>query len=320
MLRSTQEYRESLRAYSPRVFINGERVAAVADDPRLRPGINAVGVTYDFAARTEHADLMLAHGQGPDEGDDRAVNRMLHINRHAEDLLRKLEAVRLVCRESGCAQRYLAHDALNAIFQTTHVGKERDGTEYHDRFLHYLEDVQDRDLSLGIAMTDGKGERNLGPHQQPVKDAYVHVSERRADGIVIRGVKAIVTGAPYMHELLVMPCRAMTAEADDYAVCCAVPIDAAGPLRPESSPESSPSTRPAQKSSSFARLSSSRSSRRGTSEVLEPLPVWVDLRSRDRRSGPQRRACQPGTGQCRYHGPNCAKHSALHIKSSAFYA
>ena len=228
MLRSTQEYRESLRAYSPRVFINGEQVAAVADDPRLRPGINAVGVTYDFAARSEHADLMLAHGRGPDEGDDRAVNRMLHINRHAEDLLRKLEAVRLVCRESGCAQRYLAHDALNAIFQTTHVGKERDGTEYHDRFLHYLEDVQDRDLSLGIAMTDGKGERNLGPHQQPVKDAYVHVSERRADGIVIRGVKAIVTGAPYMHELLVMPCRAMTAEADDYAVCCAVPIDAAG--------------------------------------------------------------------------------------------
>ena len=36
MLRSTQEYRESLRAYSPRVFINGERVAAVADDPRLQ--------------------------------------------------------------------------------------------------------------------------------------------------------------------------------------------------------------------------------------------------------------------------------------------
>jgi aromatic ring hydroxylase len=28
-------------------------------------------------------------------------------------------------------------------------------------------------------------------------------------GIVISGTKAIVTGAPYMHELLVMPCRNM---------------------------------------------------------------------------------------------------------------
>ena len=49
----------------------------------------------------------------------KTVNRMLHINRHSEDLLSKLEAVRLVCRESGCAQRYLTHDALNAIYQAT---------------------------------------------------------------------------------------------------------------------------------------------------------------------------------------------------------
>jgi 4-hydroxybutyryl-CoA dehydratase/vinylacetyl-CoA-Delta-isomerase len=56
----------------------------------------------------------------------------------------------------------------------------------------------------------------------------VHVVERRADGIVISGAKAIVTSAPYVHELLVMPCRNM-AEADrDFAVCCAVPVDTAG--------------------------------------------------------------------------------------------
>ena len=37
-----------------------------------------------------------------------------------------------------------------------------------------------------------------------------------------------MTGAPYMHELLVMPCRNMTQMDSDYAVCCAVPIDAPG--------------------------------------------------------------------------------------------
>ena len=37
----------------------------------------------------------------------------------AADLLNKLEAVRLVCQQTGCAQRYLTHDALNAIGQVT---------------------------------------------------------------------------------------------------------------------------------------------------------------------------------------------------------
>jgi uncharacterized membrane protein YhaH (DUF805 family) len=46
----------------------------------------------------------------------------------------------------------------------------------------------------------------------------VHVVERNARGIVISGTKAIVTGAPYMHELLVMPCRNMGPEDADFAV------------------------------------------------------------------------------------------------------
>ena len=45
---------------------------------------------------------------------------------------------------------------------------------------------------------------------------------------MISGVKAIVTGGPYMHELLVMPCRTMRKEDADFAICCAVPIDAKG--------------------------------------------------------------------------------------------
>lgn len=35
------------------------------------------------------------------------------------DLRNKLEAVRLVCQETGCAQRYLTQDALNVIGQVS---------------------------------------------------------------------------------------------------------------------------------------------------------------------------------------------------------
>jgi 4-hydroxybutyryl-CoA dehydratase / vinylacetyl-CoA-Delta-isomerase len=224
MMMDAAAYRESLRAYSPLVFVNGQRVESVADEPLLAPGINGVGVTYDFAHRPEHQAIMTAR-QGT---SGKIVNRMLHINETSTDLLYKLEAVRLVCKVSGCAQRYLTHDALNGLFQATKRTDDNHGTDYSQRFLNYLHDVQDRDLTLGVAMTDAKGDRSKRPGQQSNPDVYVHIKERRSDGIVIRGTKAIVTGAPYMHEFLVMPCRTHTKEDVDFAVCCAVPVDAPG--------------------------------------------------------------------------------------------
>ena len=224
MLMSSTDYRESLRRYSPRVFIDGEQVESVADEPRLAPGLRALGIAYDLALDVRHRPVMRAtqHTSG------REVNRMLHLNRSTQDLLYKLEAVRLLCREVGCAQRYLTHDAFNAIFAATRRIDAEKGTEYAQRFTDYLHRVQAEDLTCGIAMTDGKGDRSRRPHEQVNPDAYVHVSERRRDGIVLRGVKAIVTAAPYVHEFLVMPCRNMTAADADYAVCCAVPLDAEG--------------------------------------------------------------------------------------------
>jgi 4-hydroxybutyryl-CoA dehydratase/vinylacetyl-CoA-Delta-isomerase len=223
-LMTAADYRESLRAYRPRVFIDGQRVDCVADEPLLAPGINGVGVTYDFAHVPEHRTLMTA-SQGT---SGKTVNRMLHIDETSTDLLYKLEAVRLVCKESGCAQRYLGHDSLGAIFQATKRTDDAHGTEYHQRLLAYLHRIQDADLTLGVAMTDAKGDRSVRPGQQANPDVYVHIKERRSDGIVIRGAKAIVTGAPYMHEFLVMPCRTHTKQDADFAVCCAVPVDAEG--------------------------------------------------------------------------------------------
>jgi len=224
MLMSSAEYRESLRLRSPRVFVDGRRIASVADAAELAPGINALGVSYDFALRDELAPIMLAE----QASSGKTVNRMLHVDRSSSDLLNKLEAVRVLCRETGCAQRYLAHDAFAAIAQAT-ARVDADGTtRYGERFTAWLHDFQDADLAVGIAMTDAKGDRSRRPHEQGNVDAYVHVVEQSARGIVISGTKAIVTGAPYMHEFLVMPSRAMLAADAAFAVCCAVPCDADG--------------------------------------------------------------------------------------------
>ncbi len=224
MFMSALEYRDSLRRYQPRVFVNGEQVKSVADEPRLLPGINALGITYEYALDAQHQRIARA----VDHRSGREINRFLHITQSREDLLTKLEYVRLVCQETGCAMRYLSMDGLNALYQLSYRLDAEEGSDYHPRVLEYLDHVQAGDLTVGIAMTDAKGDRSLRPHEQANPDTYLHVVERRADGIVISGTKAIVTSAPYVHELLVLPGRAMTAEDGDFAVACAVPIDAPG--------------------------------------------------------------------------------------------
>ena len=211
MLMSGEAYRESLRRAKPRVYVDGRAIESVADDASLAPGVNAMALSYDYALREDLAPLMRSGG----------VNRMLAIPRSSDDLLNKLEAVRLLCQETGCAQRYLAGDALSALRMSAAAN-----AQYGERIEAYIAKVQDEDLSIGIAMTDGKGDRSLRPFEQPNRDAYVHIAERNAKGIVLSGAKAIITGAPYMHELLVMPCRNMVEADADFAVCCAVPIDA----------------------------------------------------------------------------------------------
>ena len=55
-LMSGAAYRESLREYSPKVYCDGREVPSVVDEPALRPGVNALAFTYDYALRPERSE------------------------------------------------------------------------------------------------------------------------------------------------------------------------------------------------------------------------------------------------------------------------
>jgi len=225
MLLTGAQYRESLRSYSPNVFVKGQAVESVVDSPWFEPGINAIGITYDYALDESHQHISTAR----DDSGDTRIDRFLHINRDSDDLLAKLEYVRLVCQETGCAMRYLTMDGLNALYQATFRIDDATGkTDYHPRLNDYIRHAREKDLTVAIAMTDAKGDRSRRPHQQANPNSYVHIVERRSDGIVISGTKAIVTSAPYVHELFVLPGRAMSEDDAAFAVGCAVPVDSEG--------------------------------------------------------------------------------------------
>jgi 4-hydroxybutyryl-CoA dehydratase/vinylacetyl-CoA-Delta-isomerase len=195
------------------------------DHPLIRPSLNAVALTYDLAHCPEHAGIMTAvsHLTG------RRINRFTHIHQNAEDLVRKSKMGRLLGSLTGCCfQRCVGMDALNALSITTFDIDARRGTDYNRRFLKYMANVQEGDLTCDGAMTDPKGDRSLPPHAQPDPDSYLRIVERRTDGIVVRGAKAHQTGAVNSHEIIVMPTVAMREEDRDYAVAFALPSDAPG--------------------------------------------------------------------------------------------
>ncbi len=222
---NAKQYEESLRKLNLKVYQFGKRVENVVDDPIIRPSMNAVAATYEFAHRPEHEDLMVATSHLTGE----RINRFTHIHQSVDDLVKKSKMGRMLGRNTACCfQRCVGMDAMNALSITTYDIDAKYGTEYNKRFLKFLEYVQKNDLVCDGAMTDTKGDRSLPPHKQADPDLFLRVVEEKVDGIVVRGAKAHQTGAVNSHEIIIMPTITMREEDKDYAVSFAVPSDSEG--------------------------------------------------------------------------------------------
>jgi 4-hydroxybutyryl-CoA dehydratase/vinylacetyl-CoA-Delta-isomerase len=219
------EYVESLKRRSPRVFYKGKRLERFHEHPAIAPHVRTAATTYELARDPRHADVMTAISHL----DGARVSRFTHLFWSVDDLLKKIAMLRLLGQETGtCFQRCVGLDAINALWSVTFEIDQAKGTTYHARFREFLARVQREDLMCAGAMTDPKGDRSLAPWKQADPDLYLRIVGRRDGGIVIRGAKAHITGSVNSHEILVMPTLGVPAEGADYAVACAVPVDAPG--------------------------------------------------------------------------------------------
>ena len=224
-LMTGEQYIESIRKLKMNVYMFGKKIDCPVDDPILRPSLNSVRMTYDLAQMPEYQDLMTAIS--PYTGQ--RVNRFTHIHQSTSDLIKKVKMQRLLGQQTAaCFQRCVGMDAFNAEFSTTYEVDQKYGTHYHENFKKFMIYVQENDLTVDGAMTDPKGDRSKAPHEQADPDLFLHVVERRADGIVVRGAKAHQTGVLNSHEVIVMPTQSMKPEDRDYAVSFAVPMDTPG--------------------------------------------------------------------------------------------
>ena len=224
-LQNGGEYIESLRALNPIIYYKGERIDDVTRHPATSPHVRAAAMTYSLAAKEKYRDLATAksHLTG------NTISRFTHVHQNIEDLIKKVKLLRVLGQKTGtCFQRCVGFDGINAVYSVAYEIDKKLGTDYLQRFNRWLIRIQDDNRMVVGAMTDPKGDRSKSPADQPDPDQYVHVVDRRQDGIVIRGAKLHMTGAVNSHEILVMPTTAMNESSKDYAVVCAVPIDAPG--------------------------------------------------------------------------------------------
>ena len=225
-LRTPQQYIESLRDDRV-VYCMGERVKDVTKHPFMKIAIDWMAMDYVVQQDPRYQSLVTEKNE---EGE--LVSFAFMPQTSAKDLLRLREVVKLWARVSfgkPAGAKFVGKDGLNAVTVVAERVDKQFGTKYAENVAKYRKYLQKTDSSIALCMTDVKGDRSLRPSQQKThKDYYVRIVEERSDGIVVRGAKAHISGAPLANEIIVLPCRAMREDDKDYAVSFGIQANAKG--------------------------------------------------------------------------------------------
>lgn len=214
MLVSGEEYIERLRGYDREIYVLGKKVENFVDHPNIRPTVNAFAYTFELAKLKEeyspHSELV-----------GERVNRLNCVNKTPEDLIARYDYQRELSKKlATCNYRCTGCDAINAIYPATKALDEREGTDYHKRFLKLLKEIQKKDYACTAALTDVKGDRGKRPAEQ--REMFLHVVEKREDGIVVSGAKIAQSGAFAADINFVLPTQAFKQGEEEFAIVFAV--------------------------------------------------------------------------------------------------
>lgn len=225
-LMNGNQYKESLKKMRPNIYKFGELIEDVTTHPATRLHVESVAHAYDMAFDEKKSPLYTTTSFLSGEKAHRWNTLMTSM----EDIVGNADMKRDQYRWSGtCTGATCAGwTVLSALWDATYQCDKVNGTNYHERLKNYMMHVEDNALALVGAITDAKGNRSLKPSQQPNPDSYLHIKERRTDGVVISGYKIQICGTAAAHELVFIPTSGYGADDADFCVAGAIPKDAPG--------------------------------------------------------------------------------------------
>lgn len=206
MAMMTREAYEASLDDGRRTFAEGEEVKDLSNHPQFATSIKLIGDGYEKNYRPGD------DASGPYFGIPGSPTEL-------KELLKLLATWDMVTVTTS--------QGLLALL-TAAARMRADHPDLAERIENYFEYCKRNDLRCVQAITDAKGDRRLAPGQQTDPDVYTRIVERRPDGIVIRGAKLHISCASVSHELVVMPTKNMKPGDEDYAVACAIPVNAPG--------------------------------------------------------------------------------------------
>lgn len=226
MLKTPEEYKESLREMRPNVYKFGELIEDVTTHPATRRTVEGHAQICALAHDPEHQDVVTTDSILTGE----KVSRYLSIIKSPDDMIANSKMKRYMFNVTGTCTggRCGGWNGLNSMWTTTFDMDEKKGTDYHERFKKWLKSAQERDITMSVALTDPKGDRTLPPSRQEDPDMNLHVIEERDDGIVVKGAKIMICGIAAANEVFVLPGSRYGEEDKDWAISFAIPRDAEG--------------------------------------------------------------------------------------------
>ena len=224
-IKTPEQYIDSIRKIKTNLFIAGKRIDDVTEHPNTKAVINAVAKTYELVLDPRYEELLTATSHLTGE----KISRWCHVPRSLDDLGKRAQMNVLMSQVLGtCNVRCVGTEAVHALDSVTYAMDKKLGTEYHQRFNRFLRYMQENDLTCNEPQTDVKGDRSKGPLEQADPDLYLHVVEKRSDGIIVRGAKGHQEGTFACHYHICAPSRPLRQGEEDYAIIFAIPCGTKG--------------------------------------------------------------------------------------------
>jgi 4-hydroxybutyryl-CoA dehydratase/vinylacetyl-CoA-Delta-isomerase len=222
-LRTAEQYKEGLKD-GRQVFILGDTVSDVTEDPYIKVGVETAAFDFLLGHDSEHQEIAVM--KSPDSGED--VSAYFRIPDFPEAVTERYELVTTACNYTDGALPFVKDVGTDILNGLQAVARASGNKIYEQRINDYRWCCAHDDLSMCGAVTDVKGDRSKGPAGQASPDYYLRVVDETDDEIVVSGAKAHITASAYTDEILVIPTRNLTPDEADYAVAFAVPVDTEG--------------------------------------------------------------------------------------------
>ena len=174
------------------VYIDGERIANVANHPAYRNSARSIARLYDALHAPETKDVLTCP---TDTGSDGYTHRFFRAARSSADLFAQRDAIAAWARLSyGWMGRTADYKA--ALTNTLGANAAWYG-DYADNARAWHRRTQESVLFMNHAIVNPPIDRNKPASE--VKDVYVSIDEETDAGIVVSGAKVVATASALTH-------------------------------------------------------------------------------------------------------------------------